>query len=155
MQQMQMQLQIEAQKKLQEGQIEEQLARLKAALEERQSIGQQRRDLEIQRVLKMMDQGQPVQPTDFSDLSIMLKEELRKLEQQQVQQNQQEQQKELERQILLEELSREQMASQQPPAVPSNSRGNRGLATEQDMAAYRGMDQNQEQSRAGEVVESG
>lgn len=155
MQQMQMQLQIEAQKKLQEGQIEEQLARLKAALEERQSIGQQRRDLEIQRVLKMMDQGQPVQPTDFSDLSIMLKEELRKLEQQQVQQNQQEQQKELERQILLEELSREQMASQQPPAVPPNSRGNRGLATEQDMAAYRGMDQNQEQSRAGEVVEPG
>jgi len=147
----QMKMQMEAQQKLQEGQIEEQLTRLKAALDERQSIGQQRRDLEIQRILKMMDQGQPVQPTDFSDLSVLIKEELRKLEQQQMQQAQAQQQQELERQMIAEELSREQMASQQPPAVPSNSRGNRGLTTEQDVAAYRGVDQNQDPSRAREA----
>jgi hypothetical protein len=148
----QMKMQMEAQQKLQEGQIEEQLTRLKAALDERQSIGQQRRDLEIQRILKMMDQGQPVQPTDFSDLSVLIKEELRKLEQQQMQQAQAQQQQELERQMIAEELSREQMASQQPPAVPSNSRGNRGLATEQDVAAYRGMDQNQSAGGTGEAI---
>lgn len=152
MEQMQMQLQVEAQKEMQKGQIEEQLTRLKAALDERQSIGQQRRDLEIQRVLKMMDQGQSVQPTDFSDLSVLIKEELRKMEQQQLQQAQAQQQQEVERQALIEQLSREQMASQSPPAAPPNSRGNRGLAPEQDVAAYRGMAQNQDVSGAGEVM---
>src|SRR6056300_1366532 len=107
MQQVHMQLQIEGQKEKQKGQVEEALKRLDAALEERNSIGKQRRDLEIQRTLKMMEMGQPVQPSDFSDLSIVLKEEAQQMaqmrNQQQLQQEQAQAQQEQELVNVLEE----------------------------------------------------
>jgi len=134
MQQLQMQMQMEAQKKLQEGQIEEQLTRLKAALDERTSIGKQRRDLEIQRVLKQMDMGMNPQPSDFSDLSILLKEELRKLDQQQQQQQLEKQQYEQERQLLAQELMNEQRQAAQRPTVPPDTRRTAGVQRSETMA---------------------
>jgi hypothetical protein len=124
MQQVQMQLQIEGQKEKQKGQVEEALKRLDAALEERNSIGKQRRELEIQRILKMMEMGQPVQPSDFSDLSIVLKEEAQQMaqmrNQQQLQQEQAQAQQEQELVNVLEEMRSEQLAAQQRPEVPNN-----------------------------------
>ena len=139
MQQVQMQLQMEGQKEMQKGKVEEALKRLDSALDERNSIGKQRRDLEIQRILKLMDMGQPVQPTDFSDLSIVLKEEAQKVaamrQQQQIQQEQAQAQQEEELVNVLEEMRSEQLAAQQRPEVPNNrgrdtsSQGAEAMAT--------------------------
>ena len=135
MQQLQMQLQVEAQKEMQKGQIEEQLTRLKAALEERTSIGKQRRDLEIQRILKKMDMGQDPQPSDFSDLSILLKEELRKLESQRQNQQLEQEQFTQQRQALAQELMNEQAQAPSRPSIPPNARRNAGVQRPEIMAA--------------------
>jgi len=124
MQQMQLKLQMEGQKEVQKGKVEEALKRLDAALEERTSIGKQRRELEIQRILKMMERGEAVEPTDFSDLSVMLKEEAQKAAQMKYQQQMQEQQAQAQQEqeliSTLEEMQREQMAAQQGAQVPPN-----------------------------------
>jgi hypothetical protein len=142
MQQVQMQLQLEGQKEKQKGQVEEALKRLDAALEERNSIGKQRRDLEIQRVLKMMDMGQPVQPSDFSDLSILLKEEQQQISkmraQQQLEQEQAQAEKDAQLVNVLEEMRSEQLAAQQRPEVSNNGRGNGSTQRPETMASPTG-----------------
>lgn len=80
---MQQKLEMEAKVKGLEAQIEQQQMKLKAALDERLSIGEQRRELEIKRVMALLENGgDPGQIGDFSELSVMLKEELLQLQQQ-------------------------------------------------------------------------
>ena len=134
---------------MQDAQIEEQLTRLKAALEERNSIGEQRRSLEIQRILKLMEAGQVVQPTDFSDLSIVLKEEQKKLQQQRQQQEMAESEWTKGREQLIDEIAREQANA----PVPPESRGVGGGAPMQAMEPPGGIPQQSDPARAGESIE--
>lgn len=147
MQQLQMQLQMEGQKEKQKGQVEEALKRLDSALEERNSIGKQRRDLEIQRILKLMEMGQPVQPTDFSDLSIVLKEEAQKVaamrQQQQIQEEQAQAQQEEELVNVLEEMRSEQLAARQRPEISNNRRRDASSQGAEAMASPTGSSPNQ------------
>jgi len=158
-QMLQMQMQIEAQKKLQEGQIDEQLKRLDSALEERHSIGKQRRELEIQRILKMMDMGQMVQPSDFSDLSIMLKEDQQRMAQQRYQQEVQAQQQqaaqEQQLQQVLGEMQREQMAANQGANVPPDQRRTAGPPGAEAMATPRGNAANPNNGGSGTTQVTG
>lgn len=88
---MQQQLEAEAKVKGLEAQIEQQQVKLKASLDERLSIGEQRRDLEIQKVLKMLEMGvDPGQSSDFSDLSVLIKEEMAQVRQRLLQNQQME-----------------------------------------------------------------
>ena len=148
-QQMQQMKQMEAEQKMQDAQIEEQLTRLKAALEERNSIGEQRRSLEIQRILKLMEAGQVVQPTDFSDLSIVLKEEQKKLQQQRQQQEMAESEWTKGREQLIDEIAREQANA----PVPPESRGVGGGAPMQTMEPPGGIPQQSDPAGAGEGIE--
>jgi hypothetical protein len=88
---MQQQLEMDAKVKGLEAQIEQQQVKLKASLDERLSIGEQRRDLEVQKVLKMLEMGvDPGQPSDFSDLSVLIKEEMAQVRQRLLQNQQME-----------------------------------------------------------------
>jgi hypothetical protein len=148
-QQIQQAKQMEAEQKMQDAQIEEQLTRLKSALEERNSIGEQRRALEIQRILKLMEAGQMVQPTDFSDLSIVLKEEQKKLQQQRQQQEMQEAEWTKGREQLIDEIAREQANS----PVPSQPGGVGGGAPMQAMEPPGGVPPQPDPTGAGEGIE--
>jgi len=148
-QQIQQAKQMEAEQKMQDAQIEEQLTRLKSALEERNSIGEQRRALEIQRILKLMDAGQVVQPTDFSDLSIVLKEEQKKLQQQRQQQQMAEAEWSKGREQLIDEIAREQANA----PVPPESRGVGGGAPMQAMEPPGGIPPQPNPAGAGEGIE--
>jgi hypothetical protein len=73
-----------------EAQIEQQQLKLKASLDERLSIGEQRRELEIKRVLAMLEAGvDPGTIGDFSELSVLVKEEMMQMHQARLQAQQQ------------------------------------------------------------------
>jgi hypothetical protein len=148
-QQIQQAKQMEAEQKMQDAQIEEQLTRLKSALEERNSIGEQRRALEIQRILKLMETDPAIQPSDFSDLSIVLKEEQRKLQQQRQQQEMQEAEWQKGREQLIDEIAREQANAPAPP----DSSGVGGGAPMQAMEPPGGIPQQSDPFGAGEGIE--
>ncbi len=147
--QMQQMKQMEAEQKMQDAQIEEQLTRLKSALEERSSIGQQRRALEIQRILKLMETDPSIQPSDFSDLSIVLKEEQRKLQQQRQQQEMAEAEWTKGREQLIDEIAREQANA----PVSSQPGGIGGGASMQTMEPLGGIPETPDPVGAGEGVE--
>jgi hypothetical protein len=87
---MQQKLELEARVKGLEAQIEQQQLKLKASLDERLSIGEQRRELEIKRVLAMLEAGvDPGTIGDFSELSVLVKEEMMQMHQARLQAQQQ------------------------------------------------------------------
>ena len=140
----QKQMQMEAQSKALLAQIDQQKSKLDAALEERKSIGEQRRDLEIRRIMNLMENGQDPGPiTDFTNLSVIIKEELQKQKMLEMQRMEQQRAQEIEREQQLEQLEEAEYAELRSRQARSNSPANAGrgasATAEPNVAAPRGV----------------
>jgi hypothetical protein len=140
----QKQMQIEAQSKALLAQIEQQKSKLEAALDERKSIGEQRRNLEIQRIMNLIENGQDPGPiTDFTDLSVIIKEELQKQKMLEMQRMEQMQAQEIERERQLEQLEEAEYAElqrrQARETVPPNAGRTQDSSPESNVATSGGV----------------
>jgi hypothetical protein len=136
----QKQMQMEAQSKALLAQIDQQKSKLDAALEERKSIGEQRRDLEIRRIMNLMENGQDPGPiTDFTDLSVIIREELQKQKMLEMQRREQLRAQEIERDLQLAQLEDAEYAelqrSQARSGAPANTGRGANPSAESDVAA--------------------
>jgi len=136
----QKQMQMEAQSKALLAQIDQQKSKLDAALEERKSIGEQRRDLEIRRIMNLMENGQDPGPiTDFTDLSVIIREELQKQKMLEMQRREQLRAQEIERDLQLAQLEDAEYAelqrSQARSGAPANTGRGANPSAESDVVA--------------------
>jgi hypothetical protein len=150
-QQVMEQMQLQAQAKAMEAQIDQQKSRMQAALDERLAIGEQRRELEIKKILMMLEAGVDPGPiSDFSDLSVLLKEEL-----QEIQRRKAEAQLQMEQQQQIAMAQQEMNAAPRTPTVPDDTGRNPNPRSKQRVEAPQRVFDATSAARNGQISPSG